>query len=542
MVLALGGLALLLRPILASANTVSLNSALPEQVAHLLPQGVTILRSRTRLLVVALAAGYEPQAALMDASVKGAPPRVYPLSLAWSGGRLGSVLIGKPRAAAGSADYGLGASDGYAYYATAVGRQFQTVTLTRGGTQDWLFALGDPAEEVRLTPGKNALQVAYLVGRQWRQGVISLGQAGPRSASKALRAVETSTASGNSVFIRLVESVRQHLGSGIVAAIEDLYYNLADSAQRIVFHLSGQRAGTPTLAALPGKPAGHSEAVPDLPKNITLPAGWPAAAGEGVWHGVGPLVHGHPAMEETFLHPDPQRPWATSYLVWIDPRLLTVHYQTGLHEPVAASGVHGPGLLPTDPAELRHVVATFNSGFKTGATPFGAMLDGELLDPPVNGVATFAIYRGGRVALGAWGSASVPRKGIVSFRQNLPLIEAGGVASPLLGDPSAWGVVVGNSTYVWRSGLGITPAGDLIYVAGNPLSAYTLANTFVAAGAVRAMQLDINAYWATFNFYRWVGRNSSGHLVGTKLTPAIERSADRYLTPDTRDFFYLTLP
>ena len=540
--LALGLFALLLRPILASANAASLDPTLPEEVAQVLPKGVTILRSRTGPLVVALGAGNESGAALMDASVNGALPRVYPLTLAWSGGRLGSVLIRKPLAAAGSADYGLGASDGYAYYATAVGRQFQTVTLTRGGTQDWLFALGQPAEEVRLTPEKTGLQVAYLVGRRWRQGSISLGQAGPRSTSKTLRGVVSGTASGNSLFIRLVESVRQYFGSGVVAGIEDLYYNLADSAQRIIFHLTGQRAATPTLAVLPGKSVGHWGAVSDLPKNITLPAGWPAASGEGVWHSVGPLVHGHPAMEETFLHPDPQRPWATSYLVWIDPRLLTVHYQTGLHEPVAVSGIHGPGLLPTDPAKLRHVVAAFNSGFKTGATPFGAMLDGELLDPPVNGVATFAIYRGGRVALGAWGSASVPRKGIVSFRQNLPLIVEAGVANPLLSDPSAWGVVVGNSTYVWRSGLGITPAGDLIYAAGNPLSAYTLANTFVAGGAVRAMQLDINAYWATFNFYRWVGRSSSGHLVGTKLTPAIERSADRYLTPDTRDFFYLTLP
>ena len=536
-------LALLLRPTLPSAEAASQQPTLARAVLRALPGQVRVLRQHGLPLVVSLGTGAEPAAALMDASVKGAAPRIYPLNLAWSGGEITSLKIGTPFAgAAGAADYGLGAAGGFAYYATAVDGQFQTVSLTRGGSSHWLFGLSAPASAVSLTPSDTRLWVAYHVHGGWRQGAILLSQVGPRSTSSALAAVSAAAPDGNSFFIRIVESVRQHFGNGIVAAIEDAYYNLADTVQRIYYHATGRRAGTPHLAVVPHESVSAAVAKVALPRNIVLPQGWPAAAGEGVWQPVGPLVGGRPSMEETFLHPDPARPWATSYLVWIDPWALRLHYQTGLSEPVTASGIHGNGLLPADPAQASHVVAAFNSGFKSFSTDFGAMLDGEMLDPPVPGVATFAMYRDGQVALGAWGSGSVPRKGLQSFRQNLPLIVDQGASSPLLSDPKAWGVVVGNSTYVWRSGLGITPSGALLYVAGDPLSAFTLANTFVAAGAVRAMQLDINAYWVTFNFYRWVPQGGGGYLTGTKLTPAIERPASRYLTPDTRDFFYLTTP
>lgn len=539
---ALAGLALLLRPALPSAQAASQDSALPGAVVRHLPPYVRALRQGGQPLVVSLG-GKTPSNALIDASVRGGAPRVYPLALTWQGQSLTHVVMGRALAeAAGAADYGLGAAGGYAYYATAVSGQFQTVTLTKGGVTRWLFALSAPASAIKVTPSATRLWVAYLVKGTWRQGALRLGPLGPQSSSQALGLVSGSTADGNSLFIRVVESVRQYFGSGIVAAIEDTYYNFTDTVQRIYYHATGQKAGTPRLAVLGSRSVAGAVATTALPANIALPKGWPTSPGEGVWQPVGPLVGGRPAMEETFLHPDPQRPWATSYLVWIDPSAVSLHYQTGLAEPVTASGIHGSGLLPQDPAAASHVVAAFNSGFKSESTAFGAMLNGEVLDPPVPGVATLAIYQDGKVALGAWGSSQVPQQGLASYRQNLPLIVDQGALSPLLGDPKAWGVVVGNSTYVWRSGIGITPSGDLIYVAGNPLSAYSLADTLVAAGAVRAMQLDINSYWVTFNFYQWVPQGGGGYLSGTKLTPAIERPANRYLTPDSRDFFYLTTP
>jgi hypothetical protein len=63
-----------------------------------------------------------------------------------------------------------------------------------------------------------------------------------------------------------------------------------------------------------------------------------------------------------------------------------------------------------------------------------------------------------------------------------------------------------------------------------------LAAILIHAGAIRAMQLDINSYWVTFNSYAEpdAGRPSS-------LLPSMTRPVTRYLSPDDRDFFAVYL-
>ena len=51
------------------------------------------------------------------------------------------------------------------------------------------------------------------------------------------------------------------------------------------------------------------------------------------------------------------------------------------------------------------------------------------------------------------------------------------------------------------------------------------------AGAIRAMELDINYEWVTFNSYA-----SPGGIDPSKLLPAMSRPSTRYLSPDDRDF------
>ena len=62
--------------------------------------------------------------------------------------------------------------------------------------------------------------------------------------------------------------------------------------------------------------------------------------------------------------------------------------------------------------------------------------------------------------------------------------------------------------------------------------AESLASILQRAGAVRAMELDINYEWTTFNFYGAFGAQDP-----TKLLPDMSRPATRYLSPDDRDFF-----
>jgi hypothetical protein len=116
----------------------------------------------------------------------------------------------------------------------------------------------------------------------------------------------------------------------------------------------------------------------------------------------------------------------------------------------------------------------------------------------------------------------------------------GGVVAPdaTYNDTHVWGNTLGASTVVARSGAGVTADGGLVYVAGPALTARTLAEALQRAGAVRAMSLDINPEWVTFNFFAHPDPTDPARTVGTKLYPQMQRSADRYLGPgaESRDF------
>jgi hypothetical protein len=65
----------------------------------------------------------------------------------------------------------------------------------------------------------------------------------------------------------------------------------------------------------------------------------------------------------------------------------------------------------------------------------------------------------------------------------------------------------------------------------------SLAVLLARAGCVRAMELDINFDWVTFNLYRHAPDRSIGSA--TKLLDGMRWPATRYLSPDSRDFVAL---
>jgi hypothetical protein len=150
--------------------------------------------------------------------------------------------------------------------------------------------------------------------------------------------------------------------------------------------------------------------------------------------------------------------------------------------------------------------------------------------------ATLIGYADGRVDVQSWtGGPDVPSN--VQFaRQNLPLIVSGGRANPNLSDGPEWGATLGNAVRVWRSGVGVDARGNLIYAAANDQTVGSLAEILIRAGAVRAMELDINSYWVTFISYAAPGAGGASSLL-----PGMARGALRYLTPDDRDFFAVYL-
>jgi hypothetical protein len=127
---------------------------------------------------------------------------------------------------------------------------------------------------------------------------------------------------------------------------------------------------------------------------------------------------------------------------------------------------------------------------------------------------------------------------VMAVRQNLDLIVDNGQPVPGLdaNDHSRWGATLGGKVQVWRSGLGITADGALVFAGGSGLSIVDLADVLARAGAVRAMEMDINTSWVNFfSFDPAAGQPASG-TDGTKLTYDEVNSPSRYFSPSARDF------
>ena len=146
----------------------------------------------------------------------------------------------------------------------------------------------------------------------------------------------------------------------------------------------------------------------------------------------------------------------------------------------------------------------------------------------------------GHPAIGAWGRQVRMGPDVVAVRQNLSLIVDGGVPVPGLSRSSSmWGATVANKVFVWRSGLGITASGALVYAGGKGLSVNTLADVLRRAGALRAMELDINTHFVNYFTYSAAPAMDADAVTGSKLVKDMTHDSDRYFRRDQRDFVAL---
>ncbi len=276
---------------------------------------------------------------------------------------------------------------------------------------------------------------------------------------------------------------------------------------------------------------------PGLPAPSPVPlVVQPALAGEGDWQPTGPLVDGVPAMYVAQFRADDIYTSQITSAVWIDSKLLRLELVPGSTEP-GGTWAHPPYVTPS---ELPYLVAAFNGGFRFQDARGGIYLEGKAGVPLVAGAASFVIYKDGRVNIGDWGTEVSMSPAVESVLQNVVLLVDHGQLAPsaTYTDNAIWGYTLGGGYVVPRSGIGVTADGALVYVAGPALTAKSLAESLQRAGAVRALTLDINPEWVTFNFYAHPA-GQPGQATGTKLYPEMQRSADRYLPPvsEARDFF-----
>ena len=183
-------------------------------------------------------------------------------------------------------------------------------------------------------------------------------------------------------------------------------------------------------------------------------------------------------------------------------------------------------------AQRWRLLATFNGGFIYSDGHNGSSIDGKEYEPLKDGLATMIAYRDGRVDIRTWTGGPVAGPKIAFARQSLPLIVDHGRLNPALDNSTQWGYTLGNAVRVWRTGAGIDRHGNLIYAAADYQTVTTLAKILQRAGAVRAMQLDINPEWPTLIIY-----THHHGLDPVKVVPNYQQPATRYLVPDDRDFF-----
>ena len=269
-----------------------------------------------------------------------------------------------------------------------------------------------------------------------------------------------------------------------------------------------------------------------------------SAAPQIGWHAYGQTMNGTPMMAQALLSLDPQRPYAAIALVRIDLSRLQLHMMPGYLEPShdgnILKAIPNVGMIPLP--DQSHLIAAFNGGFKAVNGHYGMMVNGLTLLPPQPGLATLAVYRDGHVNIGAWEGGISPTPDLVAFRQNCPLIVQNGQLNQMVNVVNyvMWGNTIGNQDITWRTGVGITKDSRyLIYAVGNGASVQTLAQALLNAGAYNAMQLDINQHYAHFAAYQSTG-NSASPLKAVQLLDQMESDPSLYLTPHSRDYFYLT--
>ncbi|HWD24557.1 MAG TPA: phosphodiester glycosidase family protein [Acidimicrobiales bacterium] len=343
---------------------------------------------------------------------------------------------------------------------------------------------------------------------------------------------------GTSESARFAEWARQHGMGPIVVRAENLWFT----------HHQPPIGGKPLKGAIPSSSSGltvkasGSRAAFGLPvPKAIAPLASPPIPGEGVWHPAGRLVNGFPAVYEAYLRPDPVHTSLVVGVAWMDTKLTRATLYSGSTIP---GGGPFPMTAPVTHGAATSLIAAFNAGFLVKDSKGGYYTDGRTIVPLRQGAATFVIYRDGTATVAQWGRDAAMSSKVVAARQNLDLLVDGGKPVPGLNatDTSKWGFTLGNQIFVWRSGVGVTADGALVYVGGPGLNITTLANLLVRAGAVRAMELDINTDWVNFATYSPtapLGVASPNN--GTDLLSSMAATPQRYFEPWWgRDFFTMS--
>jgi hypothetical protein len=346
-----------------------------------------------------------------------------------------------------------------------------------------------------------------------------------------------SAPNGGSISSKLAEWARDHYLGPVVTFGEWLSYQPPKVGGKPSFSLavpSGQAISSSAAGARSARSAEANTRAfrPDIPAPLASLAGTPLS-GEGQWR-VLEKVHGEPAVLGTFLRDATYTSYVNG-IVSMDQRLVSFQLHPGNEDP-GGTGWR-PKSQPWIPPGLRTgLLATFNGGFKLSSAQGGFYLNQRTAGTLTPGAASIVYYRNGTIKIGVWDRTVRMTSSVAGVRQNLKLIiDNGHVPASVNTDVETnWGATLGGGYYVWRSGLGVTRDGRVIFVYGPALDVQDLADLLRRAGAVEGLQLDINPFWMSYEYYRADGHPSSPTPVA--LLPTQQQTVYRYYSPYSRDF------
>jgi hypothetical protein len=219
-------------------------------------------------------------------------------------------------------------------------------------------------------------------------------------------------------------------------------------------------------------------------------------------------------------------------LMRFDQHLVHLTLHAGSSDGGVAGWTYGDRVTPR---EVHQLIAGVNGGFKLTYHAVGFMSGGHVAAALTPGLASIVTYTDGTTDIGAW-RAGVPSAGkrVFSVLQNQQLLVDHGVAAASVAGCiiACWGETIGSRTSVARSALGITADRQLVWAAGEELLPADLAAALISAGAVRAIELDINPDWVAGYLY-------VHHPGGPSPVPVVPGQlgiAGKLLEPDSRDF------
>jgi hypothetical protein len=341
---------------------------------------------------------------------------------------------------------------------------------------------------------------------------------------------------GSSMSARAAEWARENGGASVVNWVEREWYA----------HHQPPVGGKPPAGEIVKPKTGTTTPAVNVAAHLTPPTPVrpvvsPAIPGEGQWTPVGRLVHGLPAIYETRMRPDTLHTSQVVGIAWMDTKLLRATLYSGSQIP---GGGPYPNTAPISPLSATSLVSAFNAGFLLSDSNGGYYTNGQVIAPLRSGAASVVISKSGSVTVGQWGRDVKMSPSVASVRQNLDLLVDDGRPVPGLNssDTSKWGTTLGGQIDVWRSAIGETLSGALVYVGGPSLNIASLADLLVRAGAYRGMELDINTDWVSYATYSPSVPNAPATPAdGTDLLPTMSGSPGRYFANWwTRDFFTMS--